>query len=351
MFVFLTVERKLIVPRTVRLAYAAALVVACLGLLTVVFVRYGDPPSLARRAYRSFTGPLVNVTQGSSLNKRLLTLSNDRRIALWRVAWHDSLAHPWSGAGAGTYEQYYFRHRPTSLKLLDAHGLYIETLAELGPVGLLLLIAAFAIPLVAAVRARARPLVPAAASAYLAFLLHAGADWDWELPAIVLAALLCAVAVLVASRPGAPRSLGAGARSVALAASLALMGFSFLGLLGNQALSASTSATDGHQYARAERDARDAARLAPWSSQPWERLGDAQFLSGRTAQARRSYAEAIRLDPNDWNLWFDLSLASRGRARSRAAAEALHLNPLSPEIAADPSFYGLRRPKRQGHRP
>src|SRR6266542_4459338 len=44
----------------------------------------------------------------------------------------------------------------------DAHSLYVETLAELGPIGLALLSAALVVPLVAAVRARRHPLsVPA----------------------------------------------------------------------------------------------------------------------------------------------------------------------------------------------
>ncbi|HYT50946.1 MAG TPA: hypothetical protein VEL10_01935 [Gaiellaceae bacterium] len=47
-------------------------------------------------------------------------------------------------------------------KVRDAHSLYVETLAELGPIGLALLSAALVVPLVAAVRARRHPLsVPA----------------------------------------------------------------------------------------------------------------------------------------------------------------------------------------------
>jgi hypothetical protein len=38
-----------------------------------------------------------------------------------------------------------------------------------------------------------------AGAAYLAFLVHAGIDWDWE-PAVTLAALGCAAALLVVQR-------------------------------------------------------------------------------------------------------------------------------------------------------
>jgi hypothetical protein len=76
----------------------------------------------------------------------------------------------------------------------------VETLAEVGPVGLSLLLAALAVPLVAAVRARACSLAAAGAGAYAAFLVHAGLDWDWEMPAVTLAGFLCGIGILAADR-------------------------------------------------------------------------------------------------------------------------------------------------------
>jgi hypothetical protein len=84
--------------------------------------------------------------------------------------------------------------------VLDAHSLYVETLAELGPIGLVLLAVALSVPIVAAVRVRDDPLAAGAAAAYAAFLVHAGLDWDWEMPAVTLAGLLCGVGVLVGMR-------------------------------------------------------------------------------------------------------------------------------------------------------
>ncbi len=49
-------------------------------------------------------------------------------------------------------------------------------------------------------RRRGSPLVAVAASAYTAFLIHAGVDWDWEMPAVTVAGLIAA-AVLVAPVP------------------------------------------------------------------------------------------------------------------------------------------------------
>ena len=81
----------------------------------------------------------------------------------------------------------------------DAHSLYIESLAELGPLGLALVLASLSVPLLA-LRRRATPLVATAAGAYVTALLHTGIDWDWELPAVAVVGLLCGSAVLVGSR-------------------------------------------------------------------------------------------------------------------------------------------------------
>ena len=41
--------------------------------------------------------------------------------------------------------------------------------------------------------------------AYCAFLVHAAVDWDWQLPAVALAGLICGASILVAARPDAAR--------------------------------------------------------------------------------------------------------------------------------------------------
>lgn len=82
----------------------------------------------------------------------------------------------------------------------DARSLYLETLSELGPLGLALLLVALGVPVYVAFRARRHPLVPAAFGAYVAYLLHAGVDWDWEMPAVTLTALFIGASIVVAAR-------------------------------------------------------------------------------------------------------------------------------------------------------
>lgn len=202
---------------------AALLACAALAALTVARIRLADAHAPSRRArHIVLTAVIILALVGGAAVAR--SGSTGPRAAYFHVAWHDQvLAHPLLGTGAGTFGQYWTQ----SGKLLDfggaldAHSLYLETLAELGPFGLLLLGAMLLAPLRGVIRHRFAPHVPAAAGAYAAFLVHAGLDWDWEMPAVVIAALCCAAAVATAElRPGPP--LRRAARGALLAASFVL---------------------------------------------------------------------------------------------------------------------------------
>ena len=199
------------VTRSVRIGYAIALVLVAGSLVGGLVAHYGRPDTIARKAYHSFEGPPKSTKTTGDLNTRLFSLSSNGRLDQWRAAWHDYEAHRWLGSGSGSFESYWLQHRTVGFKVRDAHSLYMETLAELGPVGLALLLVALALPLVAAVRARRVPLVSAAFAAYVAFLAHSGVDWDWELAAVTLTGLLLAGSLLIAGRESRARSLS-GAR-------------------------------------------------------------------------------------------------------------------------------------------
>ena len=183
----------------VRRAYGTAVLIAVTVVLLAGFGRYGSPWSLAQRGYTAITAkPTSDAT--TSLNKAFFNLSQQGRIEQWKAAWRDHEAHPWLGSGAGSYGRYWFQHRQSAYQVRDAHSLYMEALAELGPVGLALVVGFLLVPLAAAVRARRRRLVPFAAAAYCGYLFHAGVDWDWEQTGVTLTALLCGAALLVAAR-------------------------------------------------------------------------------------------------------------------------------------------------------
>src|SRR6478672_11234073 len=135
-------------PRRVTLA--VAIVILCVG--GFVLVRVGGPGGAVREF--SHAGPSVKADQ----SRRLFSLSGSSRAQYWHVAWSDYRQHPWLGSGAGSFQRYWLRSRPAALPVLDAHSLYLETLAELGPIGLGLLAALLSLPVAAAVIARRHPL-------------------------------------------------------------------------------------------------------------------------------------------------------------------------------------------------
>lgn len=326
------VARRIALDRRVGIAAATLLVV--LGGVGggLAIARAGGPTKLVGNAYDAFVSP--ERPTGQDLNQRLVNLSGSGRADYWRVAWREFTDNPVLGSGAGSYERYWLRDRPNAFFARDAHNLYLEVLAELGPVGLVLLCVALGTPLVAAVRLRRRPLVSAVAAAYVAFLLHAAIDWDWEMTGLTITALLCGGALLVASRPErAARTLTVPVRAAVLALIVPLVAFAFVLQVGNAAIVSAARAADRGDSARATAQARRAKAWNPWSYQPWELLGEVQLARGDLGAARQSFRTAIAKDTASWNLWLELAKASKGSARRQALARAAVLAPRSPEIA------------------
>jgi O-Antigen ligase len=127
----------------------------------------------------------------------------EQRPYYWAVAWHEYQAHPLLGSGAGTFARHWRHERPLPLDVRDAHSLYLETLAEVGPLGLLFVVTALGAPLVVVRRRRGGPASAALPAAYVAFVLHVGIDWDWEMPVVMLAGLACGAALLLDGRKSA----------------------------------------------------------------------------------------------------------------------------------------------------
>jgi hypothetical protein len=319
--------RRVTVSVVVRRVFALALAVAVLVGAGVAFGRYGGPVHLAKKGYASFKSPPPHLE--GNLNQRLLNFSGNGRASLWGLAWDEAERHPVLGAGAGTYERYFLAHQPRDVsRVRDAHGLYIETLGEVGPIGLALLVVVLVTPLASLRRARQYPLVPGAVGAYVAYLVHAGVDWDWELPAVTLVALLCGCSILlVGRRSTSSRPLALATRWAATGAVVVAAAFALTTLLGNTALSRSETARTHGEHAAAAAEARRARWLLPWSPRPWEALGRAQVAAGHKPEARRSFRRAISMDRGDWELWNELATTTTGRAQRRALQRVVALFP------------------------
>ena len=313
----------LAVPRlSRRTMLGVAIVVICAG--AIALVRVGGPGG----AIREFSHAAPSVKADRS--RRLFSLSGSSRAQYWHVAWRDYQQHPWLGSGAGSFQREWLRSRPADLPVLDAHSLYLEILAELGPVGLGLLAALLALPFAAGLISRKQPLAAPAFGGYVAYLVHVAQDWDWELPAVTLAGLGCAVALLILAGREPRRPLGRRARVAGIGAAVLLALVALAALAGNQTLAAASVSLDADEPVRAARDARWAKRLVPWSPEPWRLHGEALLSQGDLDGARRDFQSALRKDSSDWDSWVDLALVTRGEAQRRAVEQAHRLNPLEP---------------------
>jgi hypothetical protein len=177
-------------PLRLRAAPVVAVVVA-LALLPYAAV------ILAERG-----GPSRDAAFGAT-NARLSDVGT-HRLSYWRVAVDVAADHPIAGAGPGAFAVEWLRRRTIDERVRNAHSLELQTLADLGLVGLALLAGVLAATALAARRVldADRALAAGPAAAALTWALHAGLDWDWEMPAVTLVAV--ALAGLLLCRAGAP---------------------------------------------------------------------------------------------------------------------------------------------------
>ena len=127
-----------------------------------------------------------------------LITTNSIRYAYWRVAVHAFTAEPIRGVGAGGWAIWWLHEHPSESPAQDAHSLPLQTLAELGLVGLgLLTVLLCGVALAGRHGLHVAPRVAAGPIAgCVGYLAHAPLDWDWEMPAVTLVAIILAGALL-----------------------------------------------------------------------------------------------------------------------------------------------------------
>jgi hypothetical protein len=200
---------------------AAMLVVLVLLMGAVAWVGLREPPGgVVRRPWLTAlagAGAVVLVavalaiagagpstgTPAAGANPARFASAESNRYAYWHVALKAFVAHPLAGVGSGGFRVEWRRERKVADPARDAHSLYLETAAELGLVGLLLLGAAIAAVALSAVQARRRDAAASAGllAALILWAVHAGIDWDWEMPALTLVALALAAALSCRPEP------------------------------------------------------------------------------------------------------------------------------------------------------
>ncbi len=280
----------------------------------------------------------------ADLRERLTTPANNGRIDHWRTALIGFEVAPVRGTGAGTYALLWDQERQREYQVEDAHSLYLEMLAELGVVGLVLIVVVVGVVLIGLllrVRGPSRGVAEGLLGAALTWVLHAGIDWDWEMPAVTV--WFFAIGGLAVARRVTGGSDGDDARPARTSAQgpprlvrlLAALGCLLLAVVPARiALSAGALEDSARAFARGDcatavDRALDATGTLAVRPEPFAILSYCDVRLGAPALGVRAMEKAVARDPHNWEYAYGLALvrASAGLDPRAAARRALALNP------------------------
>jgi tetratricopeptide (TPR) repeat protein len=335
-----------------------------------------------------------------------LTAIGSVRARYWNEALKIFQAHPVLGTGARSYGTARLRYRTEDLEAKDAHGFVVQTLADLGIVGLTIALALLAAWMAAAGRAthpfnrrwtswrelrgtgwkgfgwlpvedrgelgEQRTYSPerigmlSMLSLVVVFGIHSTVDWTWFVPGNACVALLCAGWLagrgpLGTASQGAPRrklrvltlrELGPLRGAVAAAAVVAALLAAWAQWQPQRSADASQEALA--LSARDPNGALSAAQAAvkydPLSAEALFALSTIQQHSGLTALARATLVRAVHLQPSNPQTWRTLGEYDLLMGNPKAALDELratvYLNPeaLAPlsAIEHDPGLIAIQ---------
>jgi O-Antigen ligase len=305
-------------PRLTAVVLVAAAAIALVALNPVADVN-------------RFANPANPAASGSPGQRDLFSASGSGRSQYWEAAIDAFASDPITGVGAGNYTLYWNAHPEIARPLLNAHSLYLETLAELGILGLALVVGFFAAAAFGAWGTATESHggeIAAATGILAAGAVSAGLDWTWQLPAafapvVVAAALLTGHASPArASTPETTHRWSRGRIGIAVAAvaiAWASIWAAGVVLFTDLKLDASRAAAARGDLDRAATDARQAASAQPWSPEPRIQLALVEELGGDLRAARSAAGQAIDRAGGDWRGW---AIAARVDARRGAAADS-----------------------------
>lgn len=316
-----------LVPRRAALVGVGAILVAGTGVALAL-----GAPGWLKGEYNRLGDNSVNA--GNDIRTRLTDPGANGRFPLWRIAIREFDQAKLRGGGAGTFELAWDRWRPTADDVKNAHSLYLETLGELGVVGLLSLLTTLGAILWAILRrmrAGHRPLYAAVLAATLAWIMGAGVDWHWQMPAVTVW-LFAAGGAVAASATRRPSLVGTPPMPVrfALAIPLILLAALPYAIYSSQAwLDRANAAFEHGNCPAASRDARSSISSLGSRPEPFELLGYCAIRGDRPRQAIRDLNNAIDRDPENWSFHYGLGLArgSAGLDPRRQLRRAYELNP------------------------
>ena len=340
---------------------AGIVVLAALALVPVVFVgalalsQRGLGGSLSK-GWKDLTDP--NARTPPNAPDRL-TAVGSVRARYWNEALKIFKAHKALGVGAGGYATVRPRYRNDTLDVRHAHGYVVQTLADMGIVGMAVSLALLAVWLAAVQRTvglwgrgRHAPWTPERVGmatllgVCVVFGVHSFVDWTWFVPGNAILALLCA-GWLAGRGPTTepierrepigfavrePWRIGLATAAVAVAVVAAWTSWQPQRAVaqGSDAL----ATAEAGNYPEAQSQIADAERIDPLSVELLFQQAAIARAAGDTDGARRALQEAVRKQPANAQTWlslaqFELDQGRKPQALS-AIGSALYLDPRSP---------------------
>jgi hypothetical protein len=392
----LATERRPLAEATRRRIGTAAIAILVaspfIGLGALALTDRGVTGTISDRWHDLTTAKAVTPQNQPS---RLTETASVRSI-YWKRAievWKD---HPVAGAGAGSFAQAQLRFRDQPAQAKHAHGYVVQTLADLGLVGLavsLLALGAWLVSVRQSLELRRgriwtsaadwppeRVGLAALACVAVAFGVHSTLDWTWFVPAVAMTGLFCAgwvagrgglfgphagVPPLAAVRVRLPeRSVlrRRAALALAIVATAALMITAAVQpwrshYKGDHSLELAAAG----DYAGARAAALDASDADPLSVEPYFDLAAIEDGHGNERGALSALQKTLQLEPASAETWrrlgeYELNVLGRPKEAITVLRGALYLDPLSAEtrssfitaLRAETVLERARAPAQQG---
>jgi O-antigen ligase len=333
--------QRLRLPDRIRKPIRIMAVLAGLVLLVGVPLASGAPSIVSGYYDRFVEGtPLPEDDQRA----RLLNPGNNGRLDHWRVGVETWQENRLKGTGAGTFQTEWNQRRQSDIDVYDAHSLYVETLSELGVVGFATLMLAL-LTLAGAMlwrgqRGRRAPGTDPSADAvvvavFVAWGVHAGLDWIWEMPAVT-AWVFALAGFALASRAAPRQAEAAPGRSLRVAIGIGCL---VLAVLPFQVSRSQRALGDSERiFSASPRDCPRAIDRALASieavgarAEPWEILAYCDIGESQPRLALQAARNAVARDRQNWIYHYGLSLVqgATGEDPRPAARRAQALNPRS----------------------
>jgi hypothetical protein len=306
---------------------------ASVALIVLVLALVLGAGGFAHREYDKFVhgtaGPQTTQTR-----ERLSDPGNDGRLPLWKAAVRIYETESLRGTGAGTYQPYYFRYRTAPELVADAHSLYLQSLAELGLIGLALIaivVLGMLGGLASRLRGPDRAVYAALFAMTLAWAVHQAFDWDWQMPAVTLGVFILAGLALARARDGRAGLSGLPAsRTLVALGWLVLAVAPLLASTSYALLRSSGQALKRGDCVSAKHEALSSLSLSAERPQAYEIVGVCDLEQGFAQAAVPAMAQAVALERENWeeSFWLAVARAAAGVDPHAAIDRALVLDPL-----------------------